>query len=128
MTATAPALTLAPVCKARWMIHTAGCNNPGGGIDGQVTKCRLSNGVVAYVRENLARDHFYTSSNERIGMKKGDPTRGREVLELCCAPEWWEAAAALVAELDPRGRRVRRNRNFTAAWAERVLAAAARGA
>lgn len=111
---------LTVLAKARWLIHWGGCNNSAGGIDGQVTKCRLA-GVVFYVRENLARNHFLTSSNARIGMKRGEKSGGVEVLELCCPPEWFDRLAAVVTELDPKHRSVRTHARFTAAWAEMAL-------
>jgi hypothetical protein len=61
------------------------------------------------------------SAGERQGMKEGN-VRGVQVLELCCPlAGQWDRAVALVKAHDPLGRPVRRNRNFTAAWAESEL-------
>lgn len=122
--APAPAETLAVsvLATARWQIHWGGLlHGNSGGIDGQVTKCRLSNGVIFYVRENLARDHFATSAGERMAMKRGEAAGGREVLEVCGPPAWWERLRQLVAGMDTRRRPVRANRQFTPDWAERQL-------
>lgn len=111
------------LATARWQIHWSGCNNPGGGIDGQVTKCRLADGLVFFVRENLARNHFLTSSNARIAMKRGEKSGGVEVLELCCSggKGRWDELAELVRDVDPKHRPVRRHARFTAKWAEEAL-------
>lgn len=107
--------------KCYWLIHWGGCNNPEGGIEGQLTKCQLADGLVFYVRENAARAHFATSSNARIAMKRGEKAGGVDVLELCCRADRWEEVADLVARLDPMGRRVRANQRFTKDWAEAEL-------
>jgi hypothetical protein len=112
--------------KCRWSIHWGGLlHGESGGIDGQLTKCRLADGLVFYVRENCARDHFNTSAGERMAMKRGEKTRGVDVLELCCPADRWDEVAALVGRADAMRRPVRRNQRFTAAWAERELKTAA---
>lgn len=116
-----PPLTV--LATGRWSVHWGGLlHGSSGGIDGQVTKCRLPDGLVFYVRENGARDHFNTSGGERMAMKRGEKTSAVDVLELCCHPAWWDRVARLVEQVDTKRRRVRPNRNFTRAWAERALA------
>jgi hypothetical protein len=118
-------MQLTVLARRSWQIHWGGLlHGTSGGIDGQVTKCRLPDGLVFYVRENSARDHFNTSAGERMAMKRGSNTRGRNVLELCCAADRWDEVAALVTQVDPMKRRVRANRQFTKDWAERALAGA----
>jgi hypothetical protein len=115
----APPLPFAVVASAEWTVHWGGINNAGG-IAGRLTKCRTADGLVFYVRENQAVAHFNVSAGERQAMKRGE-VRGRQVLELCCAPALWEKLAAVVAAADALGRPVRRNRRFTPGWAERCL-------
>jgi hypothetical protein len=101
----APPLPFAVVAAARWTCHWGGINNPEGGLAGQLTKCRLG-GLVFYVRENTARDHFNQSSGERMAMKRGE-VRGVQVLELWAPPAMWGRVADLVRAADPLGRPVR---------------------
>jgi hypothetical protein len=83
---------------------------------------------VFYVRENLDnRFSFYISSGERMQEKGGNwgkrqPAAHRQILDLCTINEsQWELAAAVVRRLDHLRRPVRRNRQFTPQWAERML-------
>lgn len=124
---TAPSVdeTVKVLATTRWEVHWGGLNNArNGGLEGRLTKL-LIKGVVCYVRENvaLAGGGFHVSASERMGMKLGRLSRRHEqVLELCCPEGFWEELADEIQRADALGRRVRRNRNFTAAWAERQFA------
>jgi hypothetical protein len=88
-----------------------------------LTKCRLGT-VTFYVRENISTPagHFHISSGERMGWKQGRLSRRhQQVLELAAPESHWERLAKLVHEADALKRPVRRNRRFTAAWAEKRL-------
>lgn len=100
-----------------WRVHWGGCNSSGG-IEGMLTKCRLYDGQVFYVRENAKRAHFETSSNARIGLKRGEVSGSVNVLELCCPSDRFDEVSSLVKKADGLKRPVHRNRNFTSAWAE----------
>ena len=130
MQAQLPQLPFSIVAHGRWLIHHGGCFSPWGGIRGQLTKCRLD-GITFYVRENFAVAHFYIHSGVRQGMKRGQlPSGAVDVLELCAPRVHWSRLAELVETVDRLhgfGRRVRANRRFTPAWAERALADARRG-
>jgi hypothetical protein len=109
--------------QTSWSVHWGGINHLGG-IDGQVTRCRHE-GVLFYVRENVALDHFQISSGERQGLKAGRLARRHpQVLELLAPATVWGPFAELVHTADQLGRTVRRNRRFTWAWAERLFAQA----
>lgn len=69
----------------------------------QVTKVKIGDDIV-YIRENVAD--------------------GANVLELCAAEEVWGKVAAVVVVEDSLKREVRRNPDFTADWAEAMLAPA----
>lgn len=120
MTATEPIEVLE---KCEWCIHWGGI--AGGACDGtwgQLTKCRAG-ALVFYVREHVLRDHFNTSSNHRLALKRGELAGGLQILELCVPlAHHWDRALELVKANDTKGRPVRRNRQFTAAWAEDQLA------
>lgn len=94
---------------------------------GQVTKCELTGtGIVFYVRENLDGSvSFVMSSGQRWGEKggngKGTITKGRQILELSAPEQHWTWIAEVVASVDPMARPVRRNKRFTATWAEDQL-------
>jgi hypothetical protein len=105
-----------------WEVHWGGINKQGG-VVGQVTKCRIA-GVVCYVRETFAPlgGHFHVSGGERQAFKRGSVSRRHlQVLELCAPPEKWGAIAAIVTRADVLGRPVRKNRNFSYGWAERLF-------
>lgn len=108
------------VAQCGWSIHWGGIGQAGG-IDGKLTACRAGP-VFFYVRENLARNHFATSSGQRMAMKRGEKAGGVEVLELCAPPADWVRLAELVTRADGLGRAVRANRNFTYEWASRQFA------
>lgn len=111
------------LARATWLVHWGGINHLGG-ISGQVTKCRYG-GIVFYVRENLALDHFNISAGERQALKCGRIARRHsQVLELLAPAVEWNCLAKLVHEADTMRRSVRRNRNFTWAWAGRTFAQA----
>jgi hypothetical protein len=98
-----------------WQVHWGGIGNPQGGLEGQLTKCRLG-GVVFYVRENIAFQggHFQVSSGERMGWKQGRLSRRhQQILELAAPPGQWDRIAALVHRVDGLKRPVRSNRRFT---------------
>src|SRR5438128_2088002 len=97
------------LAKACWSIHWGGINHLGG-LEGQVTRCRLEK-VIFYVRENVALDHFHISSGERQALKAGRvSSRHPQVLELLAPTRIWDALAELVRQADSLGRPVRRNR------------------
>lgn len=109
------------LATATWQVHR-GTIGTQGGIDGRLTKCRVGR-TVFYVRENVAMDRFHMSSNERQGLKRGSVSRRHpQILELLAPPKLWDALAELVAGADGLKRPVRKNRNFTRAWAERQFA------
>jgi hypothetical protein len=109
--------------RASWSVHRDGINHLGG-IEGQVTRCR-SEGVLFYVRENVALAHFRISSGERQALKAGRVARRHpQILELLAPAAVWDQLAELVHTADQLGRTVRRNRLFTWAWAERLFAEA----
>jgi hypothetical protein len=115
-------MTIEVVATATWMVHWPGLNNAGGGISGQVTKCRLA-GVVFYVRENLAGKGGMTMcSAERLGMKAGRTPSLPQVLDVLAPAGRWEEFAEAVRAADTLGRPARRHRQFTWAWAERLFA------
>ena len=57
------------LATAPWIVHFGGIICPGGGLEGQLTKCVVG-GIVCYVRETikLAEGHFGISSGERLGL------------------------------------------------------------
>jgi hypothetical protein len=108
-----------------WTVHWGGIDNPSGGLEGQLTKCRLGD-TVFYVRENIAfmGGHFMVSSGERMGWKQGRLSgRHAQILELAAPEHDWERIAAVVQGADALKRPVRKNRRFTAKWAELHLRA-----
>lgn len=111
-------VTVLAACE--WTVHWGGINNPEGGLHGRLTKCRTAAGLLFYVRENAALDHFAMSSGERMAMKRGE-CRGVQVLELWAPATVWDAVAGLVRAADALGRPVRRNARFTPKWAEAEL-------
>jgi hypothetical protein len=107
-----------------WQVHWGGLNNPHGGLEGRLSKCRL-NGHVFFVRENIAVSggHFEVSSGERMGWKQGRLSkRHAQVLELAAVDSGWDHIAAAIQSADALKRPVRKNRQFTIAWAERCFA------
>jgi hypothetical protein len=107
--------------QADWQVHP-GTIGQLGGIVGRLSRCRLGDALF-FVRENVALDRFHMSSGERQGLKRGSLARRHgQILELLAPPERWDEFAAAVAAADGLGRPVRRNRNFTWAWAERQFA------
>jgi hypothetical protein len=113
------------LAQVPWTVHWGGLNNPQGGLEGQLTMCRLGR-VVFYVRENIAFQggHFMVSSGERMGWKQGRLSRRHlQVLELAAPEEAWDQLAAVVQEVDAQKRPVRKNRRFTVKWAEARLQA-----
>ena len=107
------------------MIHWGGLGNPHGGLEGQLTRCRLGK-VVFCVRENIAvaGGHFLVSAGERMGWKRGRLSRRHvQVLELLAPQKEWSRLAGLVHEVDPLKRSIRKNRRFTWEWAERTFKA-----
>jgi hypothetical protein len=114
-----PAKALEVLAQTDWIVHGGGCNNAAGGQGGKLTKCRVA-GAVCYVRENLAINHFGMSSNQRLSLKRGKPSKSiPQILELLAPDDHWEAIAAVVKAEDGLRRNVRKNRRFTWKWAER---------
>ena len=106
-----------------WQVHWGGLNNPHGGLEGMLTKCRFD-GIVFYVRENIAvhGGHFHVSAGERMGWKQGRlSSRHAQILELAAPEKDWEKLAAIVHQVDRLKRPIRKNRRFTIQWAERIL-------
>lgn len=100
-----------------WTIH--GGIGECRGLSAQLTRLRLQTGQTVYVRENTGpRGGLAVHAGVRQGLKRGSNSMG-QILELCCPGRFWDQVAASVRSLDPMGRQVVRNRNFTAAWAER---------
>jgi len=98
-------------------------NNPHGGLEGQLTKCRLGR-LVFYVRENIAcpGGHFHVSAGERMGWKQGRLSRRHaQILELAAPDNDWDRLAGIVHAMDNLKRPVRKNRRFTWRWAEAVF-------
>jgi hypothetical protein len=98
-------------------------NNPHGGLEGLLTKCRFD-GIVFYVRENIAcpGGHFHVSAGERMGWKQGRLSRRHaQILELAAPEDDWNRIATTVHEVDRLKRPVRKNRRFTFKWAEATL-------
>jgi hypothetical protein len=98
-------------------------NNPHGGLEGRLTKCRFD-GIVFYVRENIAvhGGHFHVSAGERMGWKQGRlSSRHAQILELAAPEKDWEKLAAIVHQVDRLKRPIRKNRRFTIKWAEATL-------
>jgi hypothetical protein len=111
------------LAQVPWQIHWGGICNPHGGLEGQLTKCRLD-GVVFYVRENIAirGGHFGISSAERMDWKQGRlASRHLQVLELAAPADYWERIAEVIHDVDAFRRPVRRNRRFSARWAEAAI-------
>src|SRR5262245_18068917 len=111
------ALGFEVLAKTDWQIHHGGIGNPSGGVVGQLTKCCYHNGVIFYVRENLATgsmERFLMSSGERIGWKRVSVSkRHSQVLELLAPEQWWSILAEVVRAADRLNREVRRKRTFT---------------
>jgi hypothetical protein len=106
-----------------WQVHWGGLNNPHGGLEGMLTKCRFD-GIVFYVRENIAGQggHFHVSSGERMGWKQGRLSkRHTQILELAAPEHEWSRIATIVHDADSFGRPVRRNQRFTVKWAIETL-------
>jgi hypothetical protein len=102
-------------------VHWGGLNNPHGGLEGKLTKCRL-NGLVFYVRENVAvmGGQFLVSSGERMGWKQGRLSRRHaQILELAAPEVHWDRIAAVVHHADSLKRPVVKNGHFTIARATR---------
>lgn len=109
------------VASAPYAMHHAGCQDGAAAI-GKVVEIRYG-GSTAWVREDYdVALSFFLPSNARVGLKTHGPSRTWEVLALCAPTHQWNAIARAVARLDGLQRRVVRNRNFTPAWARRVLA------
>lgn len=72
----------------------------------QLTKCELD-GEVFYVRENLLN--------------------GEKVLEVCAPDHRWERACQVVWIEDSLKRKIIKNPDFTAEWAEKELADGTQG-
>ena len=111
------------LAQVTWQVHWGGLGNPHGGLEGKLTKCCL-NKTVFYVRENIAVSggHFYVSAGERMGWKQGRLSRRHtQILELAAPEEEWERLAKVVQQEDGLHREVRRNRQFSRKWAERML-------
>jgi len=106
-----------------WQVHWGGLNNPHGGLEGRLTKCRFD-GIVFYVRENIAvlGGHFHVSAGERMGWKQGRLSkRHTQILELAALEKDWNRLAPIVHDVDRLKRPVRKNRRFTIKWAEATL-------
>lgn len=73
----------------------------------QLTKAELD-GVLFYVRENAG--------------PTGPEGKGEHWLELCAPEPYWLRISGIVTCEDSLERKVRKNPEFTAEWAEKVLA------
>jgi hypothetical protein len=114
------------LAQVPWQVHWGGICNPHGGLEGQLTKCRLGQ-VVFYVRENIAPrgGHFLVAAGERMGWKQGRLSRRHDqVLELAAPEGEWDRIAAALKEVDTLKRPVRKNQRFTVKWAEAHLKSA----
>jgi hypothetical protein len=101
-------------------VHWGGLNNPQGGLEGKLLKCRLGQ-FVFFVRENFVGrgGHFMVSAGERMGWKQGRlSSRHTQVLELAAPASEWDGLAALVRAADTLKRPVLKNRRFTVVWAD----------